>query len=135
MKKRRKVDDNLVPLKENIMEQQEQLHDVKVECFIEIQNMANKVKDLEKHLKIVRQINQKMESLQTKIEELDRWRNTKKNVPSVLPTIIDYDTRLHSLATNECQELDSKFESEARQSLAGMMNVYEKSVQDVQKYL
>ena len=35
-KKMRKVDDNLVPLKENIMEQQEKLHDVKVEWFIEI---------------------------------------------------------------------------------------------------
>lgn len=36
MKKRRKVDDNLIPHKENILEQQEQLHDVKVECFTEI---------------------------------------------------------------------------------------------------
>lgn len=36
MKKRRKVDDNLVLLKEKIMEQQEHLLDVKVECFIEV---------------------------------------------------------------------------------------------------
>ena len=36
MKKRRKVDDNLVLLKENVMEQQEKLHDAKVECFIEV---------------------------------------------------------------------------------------------------
>jgi hypothetical protein len=36
MRERRKVDDNLVPLKEKILEQQEQLHDVKVECFIAI---------------------------------------------------------------------------------------------------
>ena len=36
MKKRRKVEDNIIPLKENILEQQEQLHDVKVECFIEM---------------------------------------------------------------------------------------------------
>ena len=42
MKKRRKVDDNTIPLKENILEQQEQVHDVKVECFIEIQNMEDK---------------------------------------------------------------------------------------------
>lgn len=36
MNKRRKVENNMIPLKENILEQQEQLHDVKVECFIEI---------------------------------------------------------------------------------------------------
>ena len=50
MKKRRKVDDTLIPLRENILEQQEQLHDVRVECFIEIQKMLDKVKLLEKHL-------------------------------------------------------------------------------------
>ena len=50
MKNRRKVEDNLIPLKEKILEQQEQLHDVKVECFIEIQKMEEKVKSLEKHL-------------------------------------------------------------------------------------
>ena len=33
MKRRRKVEDNLILIKENIMEQQEQLHDVRVECF------------------------------------------------------------------------------------------------------
>ena len=36
MKKRRKVEQSLIPLKEKILEQQEQLHDVKVECFTEI---------------------------------------------------------------------------------------------------
>ena len=45
------------------MEQQEKLHDVKVECFIEIQKMEDKVRALEKHLEIVSQINQKLESL------------------------------------------------------------------------
>ena len=60
MKKRRKVDDNLAPLKENILEQQEQLHDVKMECFTQIQKIADKVKALEKHLEIVSQINQKI---------------------------------------------------------------------------
>ena len=35
MKKRRKVEDR-IPIKENILEQQEHLHDVKVECFMEI---------------------------------------------------------------------------------------------------
>ena len=96
------MDHNLVPLKENILEQQEQLHDVKVECFIEVQKMAEKVKDLEKHLEIVSQINLKMESLQTKIEELDRWRNMEKNVTSGLLEIKYYDIKLHTLATNEC---------------------------------
>jgi hypothetical protein len=36
MKKRRKVEKSMIPIKENILEQQEKLHDVKVECFIEI---------------------------------------------------------------------------------------------------
>ena len=109
MKKRRKVDDNLVLLKEKIMEKQEHLHDVKVECFTEVQKMAKKVKALEKHLDILSQINLKMESLQTKIEELDRWRNMEKNVPSGPLEIKDYGLRLHTLATIECQELASKF--------------------------
>ena len=72
MNKMRKVEDNMILLKENILEQQEHLYDVKVECFIEIHKMAEKVKALEKHLEIVSQINLKMESLQTKIEWLDK---------------------------------------------------------------
>jgi hypothetical protein len=63
MKKRIKVDDNLVPLKENILEQQENVHDVKLECFIKLQKMEEKVKALENYLEIVSQINLKMESL------------------------------------------------------------------------
>ena len=86
---------------------------------------ADKVKYLGKCLEIVSQINQKMESLQTKIEELDRWRNMEKNVPSGLPTIKAYDIRLHIVATNECQELAYKFEERAKKSLEGMMNVYD----------
>ena len=135
MKKRRNVDNNVIPLKEYILEQQEQLHDVKVECFMEIQNMENKFKALEKHLEIVSQINQRMESLQTKIVELDKWRNMEKNVPSGFQIIKAYDIKLHTLATNECQELASKFEEKAKQSLTGMMDVYDKSIQDVHKYL
>ena len=77
------MDDNLVLLKENYLDQQEKLHDVKVECFTEVQKMVEKVKALEKHLKIVSQINLKMESPQTKIEDLDRWRNMEKSVPGV----------------------------------------------------
>ena len=128
MKKRKKVEDNLILLKENILEKQEQLHDVKVECFIEIQKMEEKVKDLEKHFEIVSQINLKMESMQTKIEDIDKWRNMKKNVPSTLPIVKTYDVRLHTLATNEGQELYSKFEERVRQSLAVMMDVYDKSI-------
>ena len=33
MRKRRNVEDSMLMLKENILEKQEQLHDVKVECF------------------------------------------------------------------------------------------------------
>ena len=36
MNKWRKVECDMTPLKENILEQQEQLHDVKMECFTEI---------------------------------------------------------------------------------------------------
>lgn len=63
MEKRRKDDEHLVLLKENILEKQEQMHDVKVEGFMEIQNMADKIKALEKHLEIASHINQKIESL------------------------------------------------------------------------
>ena len=97
--------------------------------------MAEKVKSLEKHLKIISQFNLKMESLHTKIEELDRWRNMEKSVPSGLTVIKYYDISLHTLPTNECEELSSKFKERARQILVGMMDVYDKLVQDVQKYL
>ena len=61
--------------------------------------------------------------------------NMEKSVPSGLPTIKDYDIRLHTLATNECQEMASKFEERAKQSLAGMMDAYDKPIQDNQRYL
>ena len=125
----------MLPLKENILEQQQQLHDVKVECFTEIQRMAEKVKALEKHLEIVSHINLKMVSLQAKIKEIGKWRNVEKSVPSSLPVVKTYDIRLHTLATNECQELASQFEEKARKSLEGIRDVYEKSISDVQRYL
>ena len=106
-----------------------------MECFTKIQKMADKVKDLEKHLEIVSQINIKMESLQVKIEELDKWRSIEKNVPSSLPVIKTYDISLHTLATSECQELASKFEERARQNLAGKMKLHEKSISDIQRYI
>ena len=55
-----------------------------------------------------------MESLQHKIEELEKWRSMEKNVPSSLPTVKTYDIKLHTLAMNECQELASKFEEKAK---------------------
>ena len=71
------------------------------------------------------QINLKMESLQVKIEELERWRKMEKSVPSSLPVVKTYDIRMHALAMKECQELASKFEEKARQNLAGMMELLE----------
>jgi hypothetical protein len=56
MKKRRNVDDKLVPIKENILEKQEKVHDVKVDFFLDSQKMEGKVKALENHLKIVFEI-------------------------------------------------------------------------------
>ena len=49
--------------------------------------MVEKVKPMEKHFEIVSQINLNMESLQAKIEELDKLRNMEKNVPSSLPIV------------------------------------------------
>ena len=123
------------PAQGNILEQQQKLYDVKAECFTEIQNMDDKVKILEKHLEIVSEINLKMESLQVKIEDLDKWWNMEKNVPSSLLAVKNYDIRLHTLETSECQELTSKFEEKARKNLAGMMELYEKSIYDGHRYI
>ena len=46
MSKRRKVECNITPLKASILEQQERLHDVKMECFTKIQKMADKIKSV-----------------------------------------------------------------------------------------
>lgn len=54
---------------------------------------------------------------------------------SSLPAGKAYDIRSHTLATNECQELDSKFKERARKSLATMMDLYDQSVYDVQGYI
>ena len=76
-----------------------------------------------------------MGSLQVKIEELDKWRSIVKNVPSSLLVIKIYDISLHTLAISECQELTSRFEEKARQNLARMMELYEKSIYDIQRYV
>ena len=59
----------------------------------------------------------------------------EKNVPSSLSAVKYYDIRLHTLATNESQELASKFKERVNRSLARMMDVYGKSVYDVKIYL
>ena len=46
-----------------------------------------------------------------------------------------YDISLHTLATSECQELASRFEEKTRHNLAGMMELYEKSIYDVERYI
>ena len=62
-------------------------------------------------------------------------RNKEKNVPSSLPVIKSYDISVHTLATIECQDLASTFEEKARKDLAGMMNLYEKLIYDIQRYI
>ena len=75
-----------------------------------------------------------MESLHVKIEELDKWRSIEKNVPSSTLEFKTYDIRIHALSMSESQELDSKFEEKARQNVVGIMELYEKSIYDVQRY-
>ena len=74
--KRRKVESDTTPLQASILEQQEKLYDVKMECFNEINKMGDKVKLIEKHLEIVSQTYQRMRDLQAKIIELKEWRST-----------------------------------------------------------
>ena len=81
--------------------------------------MVDNIKALEKYHEIVPQTNQKMDSLQIKVEELDKWRNMEKCFPSDLPGIKAYDIRLHIVATNECQEMASKFDQMLRKVLWG----------------
>jgi hypothetical protein len=59
----------------------------------------------------------------------------EKNFPSGLLGIKYFYIRLHTLAINECQERNSMFKERARKSMVGMMDVYDKLVQDVRKYL
>ena len=76
--------------------------------------MVDMLKDLEKHLEVASQIHWSMESLQVKIEELEEWRISEKNVHDGLPTLKSYDIRIHTLATHECQEFASKFEEKVK---------------------
>ena len=113
MKIRKKVDDHLIPLRESILEEQEILHDAKVKCFAEVHKMEYIIKALEKNLENASQVNLNMESVWTKIVELLEWRKKEKNVPNG-HLIISYDIILHTLDTNECQELDSKFKENVK---------------------
>ena len=122
-------------LKVRMIEQQQWLHDVKMECFTEIQNMVDKVKIVEKHLEIISQTNQRMRDLQAQIEYLEEWRNKENNFPSSLPVIKIYDVSVHTLATTECPDLASIFKENARKDLAGMMDLYEKYIYDIQIYI
>ena len=97
--------------------------------------MTDKVKMVEKHLKIISQSYQRRRDLQAKMELLEEWRNKEKNVPSILLVIKSYDISVHTLATTECQDLASRFEENARNDLAWMMDLYEKSIYDIQRYI
>ena len=59
----------------------------------------------------------------------------EKNVPSSLPVIKIYNISVHTLATTECQDLASIFKENARKDLAGMMDLYEKNIYDIQRYI
>ena len=97
--------------------------------------MTDKVKSIEKHLKIVSQTHQRMRDLQDKIIELEEWRSTEKKIPSSLPTIKGYDIIVYSIATEECQDLASRFDENARKHLVGMMDLYKESTYDIQRYI
>ena len=76
-----------------------------------------------------------MRNLQEKIIKLDGWRSTEKNIPNSLPSFKSYDITVYSMATEECQDLDSQFEENSRKDLAGMMDLYEKTTYDIQMYI
>jgi vacuolar-type H+-ATPase subunit I/STV1 len=111
------------------------LFDIKKECFHEIKKMTDKVKSIKKHLEIVSQTHQRMRDLQDKIIELEEWRSNEKKIASSLPTIKGYDITIYSVATEECQDLPSRFEKNARKYLARMVDLYEKSTYDIQRYI
>ena len=77
----------------------------KFNIFTDVHKMATIIKDLEKHSENASQVYQNMESLRTKIEELDEWRNLEKNVLGGLPIIKAYDIRMHTLSTKNAKNL------------------------------
>ena len=59
----------------------------------------------------------------------------ENNFPNILLVIKRYDISLHALATTECQDLTSRCEENSIQNLAGMMDLYAKSIYDIQRYI
>ena len=59
----------------------------------------------------------------------------KKDIPSSLPSVKSYDITVYTMATEECQDLASRFEENARKDIAGMMDLYEKNTYDIQRYV
>ena len=106
-----------------------------MECFDKVKKMDDKVKMIEKHLDIVSQTHQKMRDLQEKIIELDVWRSTRRDIPNSLPSAKSYDITVYSMATEECQDLAFRFEENARKDLVGMMDLYEMTTYDIQRYI
>ena len=115
--KRRKVDDETTPLRATILNQHEKLYDVRMKCFDKVKKMADKVKMIKKHLDIVSQTQQRMRNLQEKIIELDEWRSIEKDIPNRIPSVKSYDIIVYSMAMEECQDLASRFEENARKDL------------------
>ena len=76
-----------------------------------------------------------MRDLQAKIEDLKEWRNKENSFPSSLLVIKSYHISVHTLATTECQDLASRFKENARKDLVGMMDLYEKYIYDIQRYI
>ena len=46
-----------------------------------------------------------------------------------------YDITVYSMGTEECQDMASRFKENARKDLAGMMDLYEKSIYVIQRYI
>jgi hypothetical protein len=76
-----------------------------------------------------------MKDLQGKIIELDEWRSTKRDILNSLPSVKSYDIIVYCMATEECQDLASRFEENAKKDLAGMMELYENTTYDIQIYI
>jgi hypothetical protein len=76
-----------------------------------------------------------MRNLQEKIIDLEGWRSNKKNIPSSLLSVKSYEITVYSMAMEEFQDLASWFEENSWKDLAGMMNLYAKSMYDIQRYI
>ena len=54
----------------------------------------------------------------------------QKGYSNNLPSVKSDDITVYTMATEECQDLASRFEENARKDLAGMMDLYEKTTYD-----